>query len=106
MTKVFITTSFPAFHCWPGAPDECSFLRNKHRHVFHVRMEKEVFHSDRDIEFITFKKEVDRYINEVWANSDMQNESCEMLAKTFMEIFKCVRVEVSEDGENGAIVEI
>lgn len=106
MTKVFITTSFPAFHRWPAAPDECAFLRDKHRHVFHVRMEWQVNHNDRDIEFITMKQKVDKHIQKLWAEQDLLSTSCEMIAEHLFKEFGCIRVEVSEDGENGAVYEL
>lgn len=97
--QVFITTRFEGMHRWENAPDDVSFLRNIHRHVFHVRLVKSVSHEDRDIEFIQLKRRVDRYIYNM---GDLG--SCEMIASDLLRAFEADCVEVSEDGENGAIV--
>lgn len=104
---VFCTTRFEASHSWPAAPDPVAFLRDPHRHEFHVRVEVRVDHDDRDIEFIMLKREVDRFIAE---DLGEVNFSCEMYADAIKahvedEYGRPARVEVSEDGENGAIVE-
>ena len=39
-----------------GDWDDVSFLGYPHRHIFHFRVSIEVFHDDRDIEFIQFKR--------------------------------------------------
>jgi len=38
-TEIFVTFSFEGEHCYPDAPDEVSYLRNVHRHLFNVRVE-------------------------------------------------------------------
>ena len=105
-TYVFITTSFEGFHCWPDAPDEVAFLRDRHRHIFHVRLEAEVGHDDRDIEFILLKRAVDEEIKRVLSSNDPKRRSwsCESWARHLLEEFDATFVEVSEDGENGAII--
>lgn len=103
-TSIYVRTSFVAFHNWEGAPRSVAFLRNKHRHVFHVTVEKEVSHQDREIEFFTYKAAIDKWIDKNWANYFWENKSCEMFAQELLERFDADRVIVSEDGENGAIV--
>ena len=103
MMTIFITTQFEGFHQWAGAPDEVGFLRNSHRHIFHVRVQFEVEHNDRDLEFILMKRKLDKFIAD---NIDKKDTgSCEMMAeKIFKNFHPCiVQVEVNEDGENGAI---
>lgn len=108
MNTIFITTSFEGIHCWNDAPDEVSFLRFPHRHIFGVRVEIEIRHDDREIEFILFKN----YINELVKRFEGDNRalSCEMMAQQMLDQIaskypaRCVSVEVNEDGENGAIV--
>ena len=39
-----------------GDEYDVSFLGYPHRHIFHFRVAIEVFHDDRDIEFIQFKR--------------------------------------------------
>jgi hypothetical protein len=104
-TSIFITTRFEGFHRWPTAPDAVAFLRDSHRHIFHVRLEKPVAHNDRDIEFILLKREVDREIARLQGEcSEMvATWSCENWADVLGKEFQASRVEVSEDGENGAV---
>jgi len=102
-TEVWITTRFEGFHRWKDAPKEVSFLRELHRHVFHVRLGKHVNGMDREIEFITLKRDVDFYIAE-HLDGQVFDLSCEMLAAQLLGEFGASFVEVSEDGENGATV--
>lgn len=105
--KIYITmtTRFEGFHRWSDAPEAASFLRARHRHVFHVKAVKEVAHDDRDIEFILLKREVDKHIallNDT--PEEVENWSCERWAIALVEKFGLAECEVSEDGENGARV--
>lgn len=102
-TKIWITTSFIAWHRWETAPEFCSYLRDFHRHVFHVRVEL-VIAKDRGTEFINFKEAVDDYINRAFAGQKFEY-SCEHIANNLLNFFEADVVEVSEDGENGARVE-
>lgn len=101
---VFITTSFEALHRWPAAPNAVKFLRNPHRHIFHVKAWMRVNHDDRDVEFILLKREVDAFIEkELQAHYD-STRSCEQWGKVLIEQFDFIQVEISEDGENGALI--
>ncbi len=102
--KVWITTRFTAFHRWLEAPNKVAFLRDFHRHVFHVRLEMAVNHANRDIEFIQLKQDVDGFIQARW-EGQYHEMSCEVFALTLLDRFGACCVEVSEDGENGARVE-
>ena len=101
---IWITTSFEGFHSYPDAPDEVSFLRNKHRHMFHFRVYIEVFHDDREIEFFMFKRDVERMIKFISIN----DKSCEMISDELHSAIKAkypnrsMTIEVSEDLENGS----
>lgn len=102
-TSIVVNTTFIGFHRWKDAPDHVAFLRDYHRHVFHIKVVKDVKHDNRDIEFITFKKQVDDYLDAQW--SDIQFEdSCEQIAKAILTHFSATSVYVSEDNENGAVV--
>jgi len=103
--SVFVRTSFEGFHRWPDAPAEVDFLRRRHRHVFHVKAEWRVSHDDRDIEFILAKRRLDDAIAVHRLDEDRSTWSCESWARWIIEALGAARVEVSEDGENGAIVE-
>lgn len=93
-------------HCWSECPiPEVSFLRNPHRHIFHITCQKEVTHNDRDIEIIMFKREVESYLRTKYGTPcDFGGMSCEMIASELTNAFKLSICEVMEDGENGAII--
>lgn len=105
--RIFVTTQFEGFHAWEDAPPEHKYLRSLHRHMFHVRVEKEVREEDREIEFIDFKREVKECIQVLRSSCEEKviRWSCETWARVLLERFSADKVEVSEDGENGAIVE-
>jgi hypothetical protein len=110
--EVYCTLQVEALHCWPGCPfDEVAYLRDPHRHMFHIKAHKTVTHSDRDVEFIMLKHEIRDYLHEQYRvhTTKVLNfgaKSCEMIAKELIERFDLCRCEVSEDGENGAIVTV
>ena len=64
--QIWVTFRREGIHKYPAAltdpklntKDEydVSFLGYPHRHIFHFRVAIEVFHNDRDIEFIQFKR--------------------------------------------------
>lgn len=102
--EVFCTIQFVAGHCWPDAPDSHSYLRNLHRHIFHVKAWAKVKHNERDIEFIDLKERISKYLA-TWIQEEMTNSSCETVAERILGHFpELYKVEVSEDNENGAIV--
>ena len=108
-TGIFISFQKEGFHCWKKAPEEVFFLRDRHRHMFHVEIEKVVNHSDRDIEIILFKREVMNFMKKEWGSLqgdwlEFGTMSCEMIAQRLLENFDCKKVKVTEDGENGAVV--
>lgn len=106
-TRIFIRTRFEGFHLWESAPGEVAFLRVLHRHVFHVQLDMVVTHDDRDREFILLKREVDAHLAVQARAPEVRTWSCEAWARHLLERFPpATRVEVSEDGENGAFVEL
>jgi hypothetical protein len=102
-TVVWVTTRFVGYHRWKDAPDNVSFLRDYHRHVFHVQVAVDVLGHDREVEFFTLKSRVDAYIDHNWAGRKF-DASCEHIAADLQKQFGAAWVEVSEDGENGAVV--
>ena len=106
-------------HKFPGADkdpkyatgkwDDVSFLGYPHRHVFHFYVTLGVTHNDRDVEFIQFKRELERLYTKNVLHLDYQ--SCEMIAEDLINYIeqkyrnRAVRVEVYEDDENGGILE-
>ena len=90
-----------------GGADDVSFLGYPHRHMFHFNVRLEIFHDDRDVEFIKFKREIMNYMNDKYGDKEclkFVKMSCEMIAKELLNEFKLIKCEVSEDNENGAIV--
>ncbi len=92
-----------------GDEYDVSFLGYPHRHIFHFKVAIEVFHDDRDIEFIQFK----RWLENLYkgATLALDFKSCEMIADDlYKEINnkypnRTVWIDVSEDGENGCHIQ-
>ena len=111
-TTVFCTFQLEGTHNWPDCPhDEVAYLRDPHRHMFHFKAYKKVSHADRDVEFIMLKHEIVNYMTFKYLHHNTNicmfgAQSCEMLAYEIMKEFELCACEVSEDGENGAFVQI
>lgn len=95
-------------HCWKNCPiNEVDYLKTKHRHLFHIIIEKEVSHLDRDIEIIQFKHEVSEYLHKKFFDKkrkllDFKEMSCEQICLDLIKKFLLHSCEVLEDNENGA----
>jgi hypothetical protein len=116
--SIWVTFRKEGVHLYPAAAtdprlktgdwDDVSFLGVPHRHIFHFKVRIEVFHDDRDIEFIQFKRWLEKLYNEDIL--ELNHKSCEMISDDlYKEIAarypgRFVEIEVSEDGENGSIV--
>jgi hypothetical protein len=113
--KRWIEVSFSkeGIHCYPAAATDpnlvgVSYLAHPHRHIFYFYVKVEVFHDDRDIEFILFKQWISSLLTEGF---NMDYQSCEMLAETLVNTIvdtypgRAATVKVYEDDENGAIIE-
>jgi len=117
--KIWVTFQKEGIHKYPaalddpklatGGWDDVSFLGYPHRHMFHFRVSIQVWHDDREIEFIQFSRWLQRLFSEDVMTLDYK--SCEMIAdEMFAHIDQKypgreVTIEVSEDNENGAVVE-
>lgn len=92
-----------------GKWDDVSFLGNKHFHYFYFYVKIEVFDNDREIEFIQFRRWLERLYD--YGTLNLENKSCEMIAEDLIDILsnkypnRDIVVEVYEDDINGAIVE-
>jgi len=118
--QIWVTFRKEGIHCYPAAgtdPNLCtageydvSFLANPHRHIFHFRVSIDVFHNDRDIEFIQFKRWLESLYNGSNSVLELDWKSCEMIAdELYTHIAdrypdRAVTIEVSEDGENGCSI--
>ena len=101
---IWVKFTVPGFHCWPDAPDHRAYLRNEHRHLFHVKVTTSVKHDDREIEFhdlLDAAKELFDTGDGTWSCERMASRLSAELAQQFGRSF---RVDVSEDGECGAAV--
>ena len=91
-----------------GDWDDVSFLGVAHRHIFHFKVRIEVEHNDRDIEFIQFKRWLERLYDD--SVIELNHKSCEMIADDLYEQIstkypgRFVEIEVAEDGENGCSI--
>lgn len=110
MKQIFSKIIVEGVHCWPNCNlSECEYLKNLHRHQFHISAFKEVTHDDRDIEFIQFGHELRNYLTTRFFDQSLKllnfgSNSCEHIADMLFSEFHLLRCEVSEDGENGAVV--
>ncbi len=111
-TEVYCTLQVEGLHNWPICPfEEVNYLCDPHRHVFHIKTNKKVTHDDRDVEFIMLKHQIESYLYDTYFDEGLllvnfKGMSCEMIAKKLITKFNLTRCEVSEDGENGAIVSV
>jgi len=109
---IWVTFQREGIHCYPAAATDSNladvaFLANEHRHIFHFHVKIEVFHNDRDIEFIQFK----RWLESLYQNKlELNFKSCEMISDDLYEVIasrypgRDIVITVSEDGENGATI--
>ncbi len=102
---VCAATRFAAVHHWPDAPDAVAYLRDPHRHEFHVRAWAPVTHLDRAVEVIDLKLRLGEALAILAGpERDFGSLSCEMIADHLRRFLECRACEVLEDGENGAVV--
>jgi len=115
--RIWVTFQKEGIHCYPiaiddpalatGEWDDVSFLGYPHRHIFHFRVEIEVTHNDRDIEFIQLK----RWLESLYSDKtlSLNFKSCEMISDELAAIIKDkyperqIVISVSEDNENGSV---
>jgi len=106
-TYVTTINEIEGLHYYPDAPDNVSFLRHPHRHIFHVECRFKVSHDNREIEIFTQEEEITRYLTERFGNPCMFGRmSCEMIAVDIINAFpETLECKVTEDGKGGAIVQ-
>jgi len=115
---IFVRFQKEGIHMYPAAATDLSlktgdeydvsFLGTPHRHIFHFEVSIEVFHNDRDIEFIQFK----RWLENLYSTKtlELNFKSCEMISDDLYEIIatrypnRNIIITVSEDNENGATI--
>jgi len=115
---IFVQFQKEGIHCYPAAATDpalatgdaydVSFLASPHRHIFHFNVTIQVFHNDRDIEFIQFKRWLENLY--VGGTLELNFKSCEMISDDLYEQIAArypdrkIIITVSEDGENGATI--
>ena len=115
---IWVTFRKEGIHKYPAAATDpalatgdeydVSFLGSPHRHIFHFTVAIAVFHNDRDIEFIQFK----RWLEKLYAGGtlELNYKSCEMISDDLYEAIahrypnRDIEITVAEDGENGATI--
>jgi hypothetical protein len=116
---IWVTFQKEGIHKYPAALEDpalatgdeydVSFLGYPHRHKFHFRVAISVVHNDRDIEFIQFQ----RWLENLYKDDVIQLDykSCEMMSDDLFDQIvtkypgRDIKIEISEDGENGALIE-
>ena len=117
--KIWVTFRKEGIHRYPAADTDpalatgdeydVSFLATPHRHMFHFRVWIDVWHNDRDIEFIQFKRWLENLYRD--ATLSLDYKSCEMMADDLYDQIsarypnRVIWIEVAEDGENGALIQ-
>lgn len=117
-SMIWVTFRKEGIHKYPAASTDpnlatgdeydVSFLGTPHRHIFHFKVYIEVFHDDRDIEFIQFKRWLEKLYNE--GTLQLNYKSCEMISRDLHATITArypgreIWIDVSEDGENGCFI--
>ena len=118
LSMIWVRFQKEGIHCYPAAATDpnlatgdeydVSFLATPHRHIFHFQVNIQVFDDDRDIEFIQFK----RWLEKCYSNGtlELNHKSCEMIARELNATIvarypgRQTLISVSEDDENGASI--
>lgn len=117
---IWVTFRKEGIHKYPAALDDpklktgdqydVSFLGYPHRHIFHFTVAIQVWHNDRDIEFIQFKRWLEQLYSSEQNVLSLDYKSCEMISDDLYEQIasrypeRDIEITVSEDGENGATI--
>ena len=116
LRTIFVRFEKEGIHKYPAAATDpalatgdeydVSFLATPHRHIFHFEVSIEVFPNDRDIEFIQFKRWLEKQYSQ--GILELNYKSCEMISDDLYEVIatrypdRNIAIQVSEDNENGA----
>jgi hypothetical protein len=118
-TFVYVQFQREGYHCFPEAATDpkyatgdqydVSHLAYRHMHYFYFKVWVEVVHGNREIEFIQLR----RWLESLYGNEtlSLDSKSCEMIATDLLTVlrekypYSAIRIDVSEDNINGALVE-
>ena len=111
---IWVTFQKEGIHRYPEALtnpelEDVKFLGYDHRHIFHFRVDLEVRHDNRDVEFIQMK----RWLESLYQTETLKLDyrSCEMISDDLAVLIKDkyperkFKISVSEDNENGSYAE-
>jgi hypothetical protein len=115
---IYVTFQKVGFHKYPAAgtdPALCSageydvsYLAARHRHLFKFKVQLEIFHNDREIEF----HQALIFCESLFKNTiEIDYKSVEMLADDLYDQLavqypnRDMKIEVAEDGECGCVIE-
>ena len=111
--QIWVTFQRAGFHRYPAASEDpklsdVSYLGSRHRHLFKFKVEIEIFHNDRELEF----HQVLNYCESLYKDTHLEIDykSVEMLADDlYLQLAsrypgRFMSIEVSEDGENGCAI--
>lgn len=119
--KMYVYTQFvkEGYHFYPEAKHDpklatgdfmdVSHLGDRHFHYFYFKVWVEVNHSNRDIEFIQLRRRLESLFRD--GAMEVNHKSCEMLAEEMVDVLaswypnSSIKVDVSEENINGAILE-
>lgn len=117
---IYVTFCKEGIHRYPAAETDLklktgdeydvSFLAYPHRHIFHFNVAIEVFHNDRDVEFIQFKRWLEKLYSIDQGVLSLDYKSCEMISDDLYDQIasrypdRDIHITVSEDHENGATI--
>jgi len=105
MMMACITFTQEGFHAWPQAAGKRIYLASRHRHLFHVEVQLEVFHDEREVEY----HDLLDFCKACFAGGEMNGQSCETMARTLAEYVamqypgRYLTTSILEDGEVGAV---
>jgi len=110
---IWVKFQHEGIHAYPAAATDpalkdVAFLANPHRHIFHFEVGIRVFHNDRDIEFIQFKRWLENNLST--GIMKLNNKSCEMMSDDLFDQIaqkypnRDIHIRVSEDNENGSFI--
>ena len=111
---IWVTFQKVGYHLYPAAAtdptlQDVSYLGYKHRHLFKFKIQIEVFHDDREIEFHQFLN----FCESMFSSNqiDINHKSVEMLSDDLYSVIsqkypnRDMIITISEDGECGCYIE-
>jgi hypothetical protein len=116
---IWVTFTKEGVHCYPAALSDpmlktgdeydVSFLGWPHRHQFYFKVAIQVFHNDRELEFIQVKRWLENQYNQNVL--ELNHKSCEMIADDLYDVIAArytgrkIVISVAEDNENGCEIQ-